>query len=105
MNDTGFQVRENQRARRIYGVLESQFRRLFEHAERRPGITGVNLLPEAVSRLSSHPNIIGVKESGGDVAQIGEFAKGTPAGFSVLAGSSSQESSCGRAKSGTRGAP
>ena len=51
-------------------------------------VTGVNLLPEAVCRLSSHPNIIGVKESGGDVAQIGEFVKGTPAGFSVLAGSS-----------------
>ena len=50
-------------------------------------VTGVNLLPEAVSRLSAHPNIIGVKESGGDVAQIAEFVKGTPEGFSVLAGS------------------
>ena len=50
-------------------------------------VTGVNLLPEAVARLSAHPNIIGVKESGGDVAQIAEFVKGTPEGFGVLAGS------------------
>src|SRR5207248_10895772 len=51
-------------------------------------VTGVNLLPAAVSRLSAHPNIIGVKESGGDIAQIAEFVKGTPKGFNVLAGSS-----------------
>jgi 4-hydroxy-2-oxoglutarate aldolase len=51
-------------------------------------VTGVNLLPAAVSQLSSHPNIIGVKESSGDVAQIGEFVTGTPKGFNVLAGSS-----------------
>lgn len=51
-------------------------------------VTGVNLLPAAVSTLSQHPNIIGVKESGGDIAQITEFVKGTPEGFNVLAGSS-----------------
>jgi 4-hydroxy-2-oxoglutarate aldolase len=49
-------------------------------------LTGVNLLPAAVSRLAVHPNIVGMKESGGDVAQIAELASGTPAGFSVLAG-------------------
>src|SRR5712671_2675134 len=51
-------------------------------------VTGVNLLPAAVSKLSAHPNIIGVKESGGDIAQITEFVKGTPRDFNVLAGSS-----------------
>jgi 4-hydroxy-2-oxoglutarate aldolase len=51
-------------------------------------VTGVNLLPAAVSKLSAHSNIIGVKESGGDLAQIREFAAGTPDGFNVLAGSS-----------------
>ena len=51
-------------------------------------VTGVNLLPAAVSKLSAHPNIIGVKESGSDLAQIGEFVNGTPKDFSVLAGSS-----------------
>jgi len=52
-------------------------------------LTGVNLLPAAVSRLAAHPNIAGMKESGGDVAQIAELVSGTPDGFSVLAGSSS----------------
>ncbi len=51
-------------------------------------VTGVNLPPAAVSKLSAHPNIVGVKESGGDVAQITEFVRGTPEGFNVLAGSS-----------------
>ena len=51
-------------------------------------VTGVNLLPAAVSKLAAHPNIIGIKESGGDIAQITEFVAGTPKGFNVLAGSS-----------------
>ncbi len=50
-------------------------------------LTGVNLLPAAVSRLATHPNIIGMKESGGDVAQIADLVSGTPDGFNVLAGS------------------
>jgi 4-hydroxy-2-oxoglutarate aldolase len=52
-------------------------------------LTGVNLLPAAVSRLAAHPNIAGMKESGGDVAQIADLVSGTPDGFRVLAGSSS----------------
>ncbi len=51
-------------------------------------VTGVNLPPIAVSKLSAHGNIIGVKESGGDIAQISEFVKGSRSGFNVLAGSS-----------------
>jgi 4-hydroxy-2-oxoglutarate aldolase len=51
-------------------------------------MTGVNLTPAAVSRLAAHPNIVGAKESGGDIAQIAELVSGTPAGFDVLAGSS-----------------
>ena len=52
-------------------------------------LTGVNLLPAAVSRLAAHPNIAGMKESGGDVAQIADLVSGTPDDFSVLAGSPS----------------
>jgi len=52
-------------------------------------VTGVNLLPAAVSRLASHPNIAGMKESGGDIAQIADLVTGTPNDFVVLAGSSS----------------
>jgi 4-hydroxy-2-oxoglutarate aldolase len=50
-------------------------------------VTGVNLPPAAVSRLASHPNIVGVKESSGDIAQMTDLVAGTPDDFSVLAGS------------------
>jgi 4-hydroxy-2-oxoglutarate aldolase len=50
-------------------------------------LTGVNLLPAAVAQLAPHPNIIGMKESGGDVAQIMDLVSGTPGDFCVLAGS------------------
>jgi 4-hydroxy-2-oxoglutarate aldolase len=49
--------------------------------------TGVNLLPDAVERLAAHPNIVGMKESGSDVAQIAELVSRTPDNFTVLAGS------------------
>lgn len=49
--------------------------------------TGVNLLPEAVEKLAAHPNIVGLKESGGDVAQMSEYITRTPEDFTVLAGS------------------
>ena len=52
-------------------------------------VTGVNLLPAAVARLATHANIVGMKESGGDVAQIADLVTDTPEDFSVLAGSSS----------------
>jgi 4-hydroxy-2-oxoglutarate aldolase len=51
-------------------------------------VTGVNLLPAAVAALATHRNIIGVKESGGDVAQIAEFVARSRVDFNVLAGSS-----------------
>jgi 4-hydroxy-2-oxoglutarate aldolase len=49
-------------------------------------LTGVNLLPAAVARLATHPNIIGMKESGGDIAQVADLVSSTPDGFNVLAG-------------------
>jgi 4-hydroxy-2-oxoglutarate aldolase len=52
-------------------------------------VTGVNLQPAAVACLATHPNIIGMKESGGDIAQIADLVTGTPKDFQVLAGSSS----------------
>ncbi|MDE3155537.1 MAG: dihydrodipicolinate synthase family protein [Acidobacteriota bacterium] len=48
--------------------------------------TGVNLLPATVARLAEHPNIIGVKESGGDMAQVADLVSLTPDDFSVLVG-------------------
>ena len=49
--------------------------------------TGVNLSPDAVERLSSHPNIAGIKESGSDIGQIAEYVGRTPENLTVLAGS------------------
>jgi len=47
------QLREKQKARRIYGVLEKQFRRLYEEATRQKGITGENLLRMLETRLDN----------------------------------------------------
>ena len=47
------QLREKQRARRYYGVLEKQFRRYYEKASRQPGITGENLLRLLEQRLDN----------------------------------------------------
>lgn len=43
-SEYGIQLREKQKARRIYGVMEKQFRRYFVEAERQAGVTGENLL-------------------------------------------------------------
>lgn len=48
--------------------------------------TGVNLLPETVERLARHENIVGMKESGRDMAKLAEIIARTPDDFAVLAG-------------------
>ena len=52
-SDYGLQLREKQKVKRMYGVLEKQFRRYFEAAERRKGNTGANLLSLLESRLDN----------------------------------------------------
>ena len=52
-SDFGLQLREKQKVKRMYGVLERQFRRYFEEAERRKGNTGANLLSILESRLDN----------------------------------------------------
>jgi len=47
------QLREKQKARRIYGVLEKQFRNLYEEANRQKGVTGENLLRMLEQRLDN----------------------------------------------------
>src|SRR5215208_2871486 len=47
------QLRAKQRARRVYGILERQFRRYYEVANQRHGITGINLLQILESRLDN----------------------------------------------------
>jgi small subunit ribosomal protein S4 len=53
MSDYGNQLREKQKLRRIYGLLERQFRRYFAEAARRKGSTGENLLKLLESRLDN----------------------------------------------------
>jgi len=52
-------------------------------------LTGVDLLPAAVAELARHPNIVGMKESGGDAARINDLVSATPDRFQVLAGTAS----------------
>ncbi|MFH0809477.1 MAG: 30S ribosomal protein S4 [Pseudomonadota bacterium] len=52
-SDYGIQLREKQKIRRMYGLLENQFRLVFEAAERRKGVTGWNLLLLLERRLDN----------------------------------------------------
>lgn len=52
-SDYGRQLRAKQRARRVYGVLERQFRRYYETAQNRRGLTGLNLLQILESRIDN----------------------------------------------------
>jgi len=53
MSEYGVQLREKQKVRRVYMVLERQFKRYFETAEARPGVTGENLLRLLETRLDN----------------------------------------------------
>lgn len=52
-SDYGLQLREKQKARRLYGIFERQFRRYFQEAQRQKGLTGVNLLIILERRLDN----------------------------------------------------
>ena len=54
-----------------------------------PANSGVNLTATLIVKLSAHPNIAGVKDSGGNIVQISEVLAGAPKDFSVFAGSAS----------------
>lgn len=53
LSEYGLQLREKQKARRYYGVLESQFHKYFEMANKKAGVTGDNLLAILESRLDN----------------------------------------------------
>ncbi len=53
MSEYGVQLREKQKVRRVYMVLERQFKRYFETASARPGVTGENLLRLLETRLDN----------------------------------------------------
>ncbi|HEX8681014.1 MAG TPA: 30S ribosomal protein S4 [Ardenticatenaceae bacterium] len=70
MSDFGIQLREKQKARRIYGVLERQFRKYFEEAQRTPGLTGENLLATLERRLDNVVYRLGFADSRPQARQV-----------------------------------
>lgn len=50
------------------------------------GRTGVNIEPETVAKLAQHPNIVGIKEASGNIAQVAEICRVTPDDFAVYSG-------------------
>jgi len=63
VSDRGLQLREKQKARYSYGILERQFKRLFDQAERQSGITGDNLLILLERRLDNVVYRLGFADS------------------------------------------
>lgn len=70
MSDYGVQLREKQKARRIYGVLEKQFRRTYEEASRLKGVTGENLLMLLEIRLDNVVYKLGYGNSRKEARQL-----------------------------------
>jgi small subunit ribosomal protein S4 len=70
VSDYGLQLRAKQKARRVYGVMERQFRRYFREAERRRGLTGTNLLILLESRLDNVVYRLGFAQSRPQARQL-----------------------------------
>ena len=64
------QLRKKQKVRRLYGVLERQFRKIYAEADRRKGITGNNLLALLESRLETVVHRMGFGASRSEARQI-----------------------------------
>lgn len=69
-SDYLLQLREKQKARRIYGVLERQFSNYFEKATKQTGLTGVNLLTLLESRLDNVVYRLGIGDSRAQARQL-----------------------------------
>jgi len=69
-SEYGLQLREKQKIRKMYGVLEGQFRRHFVEAERRGGVTGENLLQILEMRLDNVVYRLGFADSRKQARQI-----------------------------------
>ncbi len=70
LSDRGVQLREKQKVRYAYGVLERQFRRFFAQAERQSGITGENLLALLERRLDNLVYRLGFADSRSQARQL-----------------------------------
>jgi len=70
VSDYGVQLREKQKVRRIYGILENQFRGYFESADRMKGVTGENLLFLLERRLDNVAYRLGFATSRDEARQL-----------------------------------
>jgi small subunit ribosomal protein S4 len=70
LSDYGVQLREKQKVRRIYGILEGQFRSYYAEADRQKGITGENLLQLLECRLDNVAYRMGIGASRTEARQI-----------------------------------
>ena len=70
VSDRGLQLREKQKARAVYGILEAQFSRYYEEAVRRHGITGENLLRTLELRLDNLVYRLGFADSRAQARQV-----------------------------------
>ena len=70
LSDYGAQLREKQKVRRIYGLLENQFQNTFEEADQRKGITGENLLMLLERRLDNIVYRLGFANSRNEARQL-----------------------------------
>lgn len=69
-SDFGLQLREKQKVKRMYGIMERQFRRYFEEADRRRGNTGANLLFILESRLDNVTYRMGFASTRAEARQL-----------------------------------
>ena len=70
ISDRGLQLREKQKGRRSYGIMERQFRKTFTEAKRQPGITGENLLVLLERRLDNVVYRLGFADSRTQARQV-----------------------------------
>lgn len=70
LSDYGLQLREKQKVRRLYGILEKQFRSYYKEAARRKGATGENLLQLLESRLDNVVYRIGFGSTRAEARQL-----------------------------------
>ncbi len=70
LSEYGIQLREKQKAKRIYGVLERQFRKYYKMAEKMKGVTGENLLQLLERRLDNVVYRLGLASSRAEARQL-----------------------------------
>lgn len=70
MSEYGLQMREKQKTKRYYGILESQFRKYFDMANKMKGVTGENLLTILESRLDNVIYRLGFGTSRAEARQL-----------------------------------